>query len=360
MPAPKDKQKYEEWKEKLRQCNLGKKQSKETIIKMRGKTPWNKGLKYHLSKEMQKKVRAYRKGKTWEEIFGVETAQRIRQINKKKLKENPPMKGKKHTKEARQKIKDARKKQVIRHSEETKRKIGLGNKGKVRSEETRRKLSELVKGENHPFYGKPSGARRKDITKETILETLKEIVSDYGTGLGRTVLVEEASKRLKCGVMTIVRGRFKNMEDILRQLGIDVPKIRRERWKPKQDIIEDVVREIEGDIDTQRYIRGVGRPDIITKDRVYDAKSYFYMGWQKQLDKYSKLNKEVRFIVFEDKGETDVPAEKIILLRELVKKLPGNKRLLIQEKIERIKRNVPLEQMSLESFGLGEGERQDG
>ena len=39
-------------------------------------------------------------------------------------------------------------------SEERKRKIGEGNKGKTRTEEQKRKLSELFSGENHPWYGK--------------------------------------------------------------------------------------------------------------------------------------------------------------------------------------------------------------
>ncbi len=41
-----------------------------------------------------------------------------------------------------------------KHSEETKRRIGISNTGKIISEETRKKISEANKGEKHCFYGK--------------------------------------------------------------------------------------------------------------------------------------------------------------------------------------------------------------
>lgn len=78
-------------------------------------------------------------------------------------------KGKTHSEEARKKISAARKGRKPRLgavlSEETKRKIGLGNKGKgqkikgvPKSEEHRKKLSiavsNAIKGENNPFFGK--------------------------------------------------------------------------------------------------------------------------------------------------------------------------------------------------------------
>ena len=48
------------------------------------------------------------------------------------------------------------------HSEETKSKIGKGNKGKFVSLETRKKLSELNKGEKHPFFGKHLSTKHKN------------------------------------------------------------------------------------------------------------------------------------------------------------------------------------------------------
>ena len=132
---------------------------------------------------------------------------------------------------------------------------------------------------------------------------------------------------------------------ILHDLNIDIP--RSMAWKSKQDIIEEVVREYEGTVQTRKYHKGIGIPDIETPTKVYDAKSYLYMGWQDQLDRYTQLKKDVKFVVFENKGKTDVPSERIIFLRELVQKLPDNKRLLMQEKIERITRDIPIEQQSL-------------
>jgi hypothetical protein len=64
--------------------------------------------------------------------------------------ENHPMYGKTLSEETRRKIGDANK----NPSEETRRKISESNKGKTRSEETRRKMSEAQKGENHYMYGK--------------------------------------------------------------------------------------------------------------------------------------------------------------------------------------------------------------
>lgn len=55
------------------------------------------------------------------------------------------MKGKTHTEEAKEKIKEARKKQKIIHTKETKEKIGLAHKGKIISEEHRKIVSESNK-----------------------------------------------------------------------------------------------------------------------------------------------------------------------------------------------------------------------
>ena len=52
------------------------------------------------------------------------------------------------------------------HSEETKRKIGIASTGRVVSEETRRKLSDINRGEGNPMYGKvPSEEHRRKISK---------------------------------------------------------------------------------------------------------------------------------------------------------------------------------------------------
>lgn len=206
--------------------------------------------------------------------------------------------------------------------------------------------TKLFVGEKHWGYGKPSPNLREDVTKEIIFETVEEIIDKYNNNIGRSKLRELICQKLKCAPGTLHRACNGNvMDSILHELNINIPRSR--AWKPKQDIIEEVVREYEGVIQTRQYHKGIGFPDIETDTKVYDAKSYLYMGWQDQLDRYTQLNKDVRFVVFENKGKTDVPSERIIFLREFVQKLPDNKRLLIQEKIERIKQDIPLSQKSL-------------
>lgn len=78
-----------------------------------------------------------------------ETKRKMSELSKN---ENNPFYGKKHTEETRLKMSKARKGR--KHSEETKRKIADGNKNKIVSEETKRKLSELNKGEKSKNYGK--------------------------------------------------------------------------------------------------------------------------------------------------------------------------------------------------------------
>lgn len=75
--------------------------------------------------------------------------------HKRKISE--AQKGKVVSDETKQKIKKARIKQTIVHSEETKQKIGAAHRGKTVSEETKQKLSMNhadVSGENNPMYGK--------------------------------------------------------------------------------------------------------------------------------------------------------------------------------------------------------------
>jgi hypothetical protein len=60
------------------------------------------------------------------------------------------MKGHKHTEEWKEKTRLFR--LGKKHSIETKLKIGLGNKNKTISGETRKKMSEIMRGENHPNW----------------------------------------------------------------------------------------------------------------------------------------------------------------------------------------------------------------
>lgn len=53
-------------------------------------------------------------------------------------------------------------KKIYKHSEETKRKIGLANKGRKCTEETRKKMSIMRRGSRHPLWGK----HHSEITKK--------------------------------------------------------------------------------------------------------------------------------------------------------------------------------------------------
>ena len=70
-----------------------------------------------------------------------------RKISESRKGKNHPMYGKHHNEETRRKISAAKKGKVL--SEETKRKLSEVNKGKHLSEETRRKMSEVHKGRTH-------------------------------------------------------------------------------------------------------------------------------------------------------------------------------------------------------------------
>jgi group I intron endonuclease len=75
-----------------------------------------------------------------------------------------PMKGRKHSKETKEKI--AKTSAGRKHTEETKAKIRAGNKGKHVSEETRRRLSESKKGIILPhMFNSPSQETRKKLSE---------------------------------------------------------------------------------------------------------------------------------------------------------------------------------------------------
>lgn len=78
-----------------------------------------------------------------------ETRQKMSEVMKG---ENNPMYGKHFSEEHRQKLSEAKKGHSL--SEEVKQKIGEANKGKHHTKETRQKISEAKKGKNNPNYGK--------------------------------------------------------------------------------------------------------------------------------------------------------------------------------------------------------------
>lgn len=86
-------------------------------------------------------------------------------------------------------------------SEETKRKIGEKNKGRIPSEETRKKLSEATSGVNNPFYGK----HHTDETKRKLSESHKGLESKL-KGVPKT---EEAKQKMS----EAAKIRFYNSEN---------------------------------------------------------------------------------------------------------------------------------------------------
>ena len=79
-----------------------------------------------------------------------------------------------HSEETRQKISEATKGKNNpfygkRHSNESKRKIGIKSKGRKHSEEAKQKMGEARKGENNPWYGK----HLPDETRQKISESRK-------------------------------------------------------------------------------------------------------------------------------------------------------------------------------------------
>jgi len=99
--------------------------------------------------------------------------------------------GKTHSQEARDKISKAKKGKYVgdknpmfgkTHSQETRDKISEANTGRSHSLETRRKISEKIKGENNPFYGKTHSQEARDkISKarkgKSCSEELKQKIS---------------------------------------------------------------------------------------------------------------------------------------------------------------------------------------
>lgn len=109
--------------EATRKVNKGRKISDETRKKMSGKTPWNKNKTNIYSNETLKKMSLSKKGKRYAKATEFKTGQ------------TSPMKGKKHTEESKQKLSEI-------------------NFGKKMDNETKKKISNKLSGENNPMYGK--------------------------------------------------------------------------------------------------------------------------------------------------------------------------------------------------------------
>ncbi|MHA1512067.1 MAG: NUMOD3 domain-containing DNA-binding protein, partial [Promethearchaeota archaeon] len=98
-----------------------------------------------LSKEIRQKISKALMNR----VHSEETKEKIKQSN---IKAKAHLKGKPLSEEHRKNISKGLMNHV--HSEETKQKIAQSHRGKLLSEETKKLLSEINTGENHPFFGK--------------------------------------------------------------------------------------------------------------------------------------------------------------------------------------------------------------
>ncbi len=126
-----------EQREHLRQINLGKKQSPETVKK---RFAWAKG--YRPSEETKRKMRESNLGK--------------KRTEETRIKIGNSKRGKKASVETRKKMSEARKGKRL--SEEAKKKISIANKGRAPSDYARKRSAELRKGKpawnRGPYYEK--------------------------------------------------------------------------------------------------------------------------------------------------------------------------------------------------------------
>jgi hypothetical protein len=166
MPPPKDPVKYKLWLQKNRERNTGKNHpkygkpvSEETRKKIsesnKGQVPWIKGK--HLSEKTKQKIKEFHLGSH-------ATLETRKKISDSRKGEKHPNYGKHLSQETKEKISNAqkgkprwsgeqiekmkvsRKGRVL--SETHKKNIGLGGKGKKRSEETCNRISQAKRGAN--------------------------------------------------------------------------------------------------------------------------------------------------------------------------------------------------------------------
>jgi len=106
--------------------------------------------KYIRTEETKKKMSLARQGRTWEQLYGKEKADELKEKSRKLMIGNKKTLGIYPTKETREKMSLIHK--GIPKSEEHKRNIGLANTGKILSEETKNKISLAKTGKKLPPF----------------------------------------------------------------------------------------------------------------------------------------------------------------------------------------------------------------
>lgn len=106
-----------------------------------------------ISEKMKKSISEARKGKTYEEIFGVEKATKMRIACSERVSGKwHPNFGKHLSKKIREKISES--KMGTRHSAKTIEKMRISSTGRRHTNKTKKLLSTLRIGEKNPMYGK--------------------------------------------------------------------------------------------------------------------------------------------------------------------------------------------------------------
>ena len=199
---------------------------------------------------------------------------------------------------------------------------------------------------------------RKDITKEKILEVTKNIIK-YENNLSRIKIWHLLKENLKCKskipIIRAMNSSSASLDIILNELNIDIPKWynwkQTEKWRKKEELGLELCMEIYGKGDIKKYYKNIGYPDYVpenTSHPLIEIKSNLNIYNIKQKEKYEHIRKDVRFMVFEDKGYTNT--SNVLYMKEIIRTLPNNKRIVFQQKYERIINNIPLEQIELDKI----------
>jgi group I intron endonuclease len=124
--------------------------SEETRLKMSGrKGPLSPNFGKKFSEEHRKRISAAKLGQKYRPM-----SEEVRQ------KHARGMKGKTHSESAKERIRES--KIGVPRSAETKEKLRLANLGKKFSEERKKQISQRIRGENNPFYGKTHSSETKE------------------------------------------------------------------------------------------------------------------------------------------------------------------------------------------------------
>lgn len=161
------------------------------------------------TEETREKMREAQKGENHPMYGKHHTEESRNKISEAVKGENNPFYGKHHKEESKQKISDANKGKYVgknnpfygqHHSEETRKKISELRKGETRSEETKKKQSKAMKGDNNPMYGK-HGSKNPNSIPVVQLTLDEELVSVYESSVEA-----RRSGFNSCNIINCIRG----------------------------------------------------------------------------------------------------------------------------------------------------------